>query len=111
MATRKAKKKKEMTDAQVFKKFGIGSEEKGLRKIISGQRRVNGRLYKSIELILDAFPKPPKKAKAGAKRSGPGKMGPKNVAALTVDLDKLAKADKINEKVPGDGPGCVGPRP
>ena len=93
MAPKKnTKKKKDKTDTKVFKEFGLGREQKTLRKLVSSQRKINGRLYKSIELILDAFPQP-----------GKGKTG------FTVNFDSLAKADKINEKVPGDGVGCVSP--
>ena len=89
MAKRKtAKKKKELTDAAVFKAFGVGPKEKSLRAFISSQRKINGRLYKAIEAILDAFPQP-----------GKGKAG------FTVNFDALAKAEKINEGVPGELPG------
>ena len=79
---------KEKTDQQVFKEFGLGPDKKSLRELVSSQRKINGRLYKSIEAILDALPKGPSK-------------GP-----LTLDFDALAKADKINEEVPGEGVGC-----
>jgi len=87
------RKKKEKSDKQVFKEFKLRPTEKTLRKLVSSQRRINGRLYKSIEAILDAFPQPGKKGKAG----------------FTVNFDALAKADKINEKVPGEGVGCISP--
>ena len=96
---------KEKTDQQVFKEFkllGPGADKKTLRDLVSSQRKVNGKLYKSIEAILDALPKPPPKKKKGSakRKSGPGVVG------FTLDLAKLAKADKLNEKVPGTGVGC-----
>ena len=88
MATRKtANKEKALTDADVFKKFGVGPNQKSLRKFISGQRKINGRLYKAIELILDALPK----------ESAPSSLP---------DFEKLVEAGKINEVIPGDPPGC-----
>ena len=72
--------KKEKTDQQVFKEFELGSDQKALRKLVSSQRKINGRLYKSIEAILDAFPR----TKAG----------------FSVDRAKLDQAEKINDKVP-----------
>jgi hypothetical protein len=97
MATKKAAKKnkakkiKEKTDEQVFKEFSLGPDQATLRNLVSSQRKINGRLYKSIEAILDALPKGPTK-------------GP-----FTVDFDALNKADKINEAVPGEGVGCTSP--
>jgi hypothetical protein len=96
---------KEKTDQQVFEEFKLGPDQKTLRKLVSSQRRVNGRLYKSIEAILDAFPKPAKRPRSGAKRGSGHKTAAKS-AGLKVNLAKLAKADKINEKVPGEGVGC-----
>ena len=88
---------KEKTDEQIFRKFGLlGRENKTLRALVSSQRRVNGRLYKSIELILEALPQPPK---TKSKNRGP----------LTVNFAKLKKADDFNEKVPGEGVGCKTP--
>ncbi|HVS80687.1 MAG TPA: hypothetical protein VHE60_03045 [Pyrinomonadaceae bacterium] len=89
VAKKKTKKKKDKTDQKVFKEFGLGRDQKTLRKLVSSQRRINGRLYRSIELILEAFPT--------------SKLG------FTVDRAKLDKADKINEVVPGTGVGCVTP--
>jgi hypothetical protein len=93
---------KEKTDQQVFKEFDLlGPEKRTLRRLVSSQRKVNGKLYKSIEAILDALPKAPKKGKGVAKRKrGPGVVG------FTLDLAKLSRADKLNEKVPGTGVGC-----
>jgi len=79
---------KEKTDQQVFKEFGLGADQKTLRELVSSQRKINGRLYKSIEAILDALPK-------GRTRT-----------PFTVDFDALAKAKEINDEVPGDGVGC-----
>ena len=79
--------KKKLTDADVFKAFGIGEGNVSARKFIHGQRRVNGRLYKAIDLIGEAL------------KVGPGK-----------EYDRLiARANKINDGVPGDPPGCSGP--
>jgi hypothetical protein len=80
-------KKKKLTDADVFKAFGVGPKEKSLRAFISGQRRINGRLYKAIDLIGDALK---------AERAGQGRRHD-----TCVDL-----ACKINEVIPGDPPGC-----
>jgi hypothetical protein len=92
-------KKKEKSDRKVFKEFGLtGPDQKTLRALVSSQRKINGRLYKSIEAILDAFPKPPK-----------GKAKGKKNAGFIVDRNALDKADKINEKVPGEGVGCSSP--
>jgi hypothetical protein len=79
--------KKKLTDADVFKAFGVGPKEKSLRAFISGQRRINGRLYKAIDLIGDALK---------AERAGRGKKHD-----TCVD-----QACKINEVIPGDPPGC-----
>ena len=79
--------KKKLTDADVFKAFGVGAGDVCLREFIRGQRRINGRLYKAIDLIGEAL------------KAGPGKK-----------YDRLiAKANKINEGVPGEPPGCSGP--
>ncbi len=65
MATKKKKAAKrkfankaaevEFTDEEIFSIFGVGTETGSLplRKFISGQRKINGRLYKAIEKILD----------------------------------------------------------
>jgi len=79
---------KEKTDQQVFKEFGLGADQKTLRALVSSQRKINGRLYKSIEAILDALPKGPTQS------------------SLTMDFEALAKAKEINDAVPGDGVGC-----
>ena len=83
------KKKKGWTKEEkaVFAAFGIGNGEVGLRELIRGQRKINGRLYTAIELILDSLPKQTGKLPTPADR-------------------KLAKAKKINEGVPGPPPGC-----
>jgi len=39
-------------EKQVFKELGVGEGEVTLRKLIRGQRRINGKLYDSIELII-----------------------------------------------------------
>jgi hypothetical protein len=83
---------KEQTDDEVFADLFLGPDQQTLRDIISAQRKINGRLYKAIELILDALPK------------GPSKTG-----GVTLDFKKLAKAVKFNEEVPGERIGCVSP--
>ena len=79
-----AKKEKELTDEDVFKKFKVGEGDQSLRAFISGQRKINGRLYRSIELIGKAL------------QAGPGKAHDGCVAT----------ACAINDKVPGVPPGC-----
>ena len=71
----------------VFAAFGIGEGEISLRRLIRGQREINGRLYEAIELILDSLPKEHSKTS-------------------TLDFKKLATAEKINKGVPGPPPGC-----
>jgi hypothetical protein len=70
-----AKKKKKLTDADVFKAFGVGPKEKSLRAFIHGQRRINGRLYKAIDLIGDAL------------KAGPGKRHDRLVAKALEIID------------------------
>ena len=80
-----ATKKKDVwtkEEKAVFAAFGIGEGEVSLRRFISGQRKINGRLYTAIELILDSLPK--------GKTANPS----------------LATAKKINDGVPGPPPGC-----
>jgi hypothetical protein len=78
------KKEKELTDEDVFAAFKVGEGDQSLRAFISGQRKINGRLYRSIELIGKAL------------QAGPGKRHNSCVAI----------ACEINDKVPGDPPGC-----
>ena len=86
--------KKRFTDDDVFTELGIGTETANLplRKLISGQRKINGRLYRSIELILDHL-------KALQNR---GKI------ETQADKDKraaaLETADEINREIPGKVP-------
>ena len=82
-------KKKKKSEAQVFAEFGVGTGDVALRRLIRGQRKINGKLYEAIELILDALPT------AKSKTSIP-------------DAAKLAKAKKKNDGVPGPSPGCTG---
>jgi hypothetical protein len=86
-----AKKKKKKTEAQVFAEFGVGKgdADAAMRKFIHGQRAINGKLYRAIELILDALPT------EKSKTSIP-------------DSAKLAKAKTENDGVPGPSPGCTG---
>jgi hypothetical protein len=75
----------EFTDEQIFDIFGVGTETASLpmRKFISGQRLINGRLYVAIDKILDH---------------------------LTNNLDRpdpdLEEAKRLNEEVPGRPPAC-----
>lgn len=80
-------KTKHKTEAQVFAEFGVGKGDVALRKFIRGQRKINGRLYTAIDLILDALPT------GKSKTSIP-------------DSTILAKAKKKNDQVPGPSPGC-----
>jgi hypothetical protein len=73
-------------EKQVFKQLGVGDGELSLRKLIRGQRRINGKLYDSIDLII-----------AHLKKQAGGK---------TVS-DELKKAEKLNDQVPSaDPPKC-----
>lgn len=90
MATKKkkaAKKAKELTDADVFKLWGVGPKDKILRKFISGQRKVNGRLYLAIDKIGESL----KAARAGNEKK---------------HNSCLDEACAINDTVPGVPPGC-----
>jgi hypothetical protein len=77
----KAQLKKE--EEAVFAAFGIGTGEKSLRALIKGQRKINGKLYRAIDLILESLKKQSKAADPA-----------------------LDEAQKINEGVPGPPPGC-----
>lgn len=66
------------TDEEVFEIFGVGKGDVALRKFISGQREINGSLYRSIEDILDHL-------KTQSKKSSPG----------------LKRAEKRNDEIPG----------
>ena len=85
VATRKSSKKKDSwtkAEKAVFAAFGIGEGEVSLRRFIRGQRGINKKLYVAIDLILDSLPKEHSKTS-------------------TLDFKKLAKAQKINDGVPG----------
>lgn len=71
---------KKFTDEEVFAILGVGKGDKSLRKLISGQRQINGSLYRSIEAILDHL-----KTLPGSKKASP----------------KLKKAETENDKIPG----------
>ena len=79
----KAQLKKE--EEAVFAAFGIGEGEKSLRALIKGQRKINGKLYRAIDLILDSL-----KERSGGKAADPA----------------LDEAQRINKGVPGPPPGC-----
>ena len=81
MAQDNSTTKKRHTDEDVFKMLGVGSGDMALREFISGQRKINGRLYKSIERIL-------KHLKEEMNQSSP----------------ELDLADKQNEEIPGKVP-------
>ena len=75
---------KEPTDQEIFDLFGVGTETAShpLRKFLSGQRRINGKLYTAIEKIVDSL----------EKKNG-------------MD-DDLQAARDINDGVPLDPPAC-----
>ena len=73
-------------EKQVFDELGIGEDELTLRKLIRGQRRINGKLYDSIDLIIKHL---------------------KNQAGEKAVSDELKKAEKLNDQVPSaDPPKC-----
>jgi hypothetical protein len=74
---------KKITDEEVFAILEIGKGDRSLRKLISGQRQINGSLYRSIEAILDHLKKLP--GPKGSKQGSP----------------KLRKAEKENDDIPG----------
>jgi hypothetical protein len=39
-------------ETKVFKELGVGERQMTLRKLIRGQRRINGKLYDAIDLIV-----------------------------------------------------------
>lgn len=78
MASPKAKSAED-----VFKEFGVGTGDVAMRKFIRGQRKLNKRFYETLEAILEHLQK--------------GRKMPDKA---------LARAEKLNEGVPGDGPGC-----
>src|SRR5204863_6956054 len=93
MATGKSKTKNGWTKEEeaIFEEFGIGEGEVSLRRLIRGQRKINGRLYRAIALMLEAFDA----------NKGNEKM------KLSSSAEKLMnKARKLNAGVPGDPPGC-----
>ena len=89
MAKKKAKKKKKFTDEDVFKIFGVGTGDKALRAFISGQRKINGRLYRAIDLILEGLPR------------NTGKMASADDKKRSACL---VRAARYNEVIPGKVP-------
>jgi hypothetical protein len=95
MAKRKAAKKngggngagnEEWTaeENKVFDELGIGYGEVSLRRLIRGQRRINGKLYDSIDLIIAHLKQTTKQA-----------------------TPELKKAETLNDLVPSaDPPRC-----
>jgi hypothetical protein len=77
--------KPDFTDQEIFDIFGIGTETASfpLRKFISGQRKINGKLYLAIDKILDYLTN----------------------GQDPIDED-LAEALRINDEVPGEPPAC-----
>jgi len=69
----------------VFDQLSVREDEIGLRNLISSQRKINGRLYLAIKLILDSLPAPE-----------PG----------TPSAEKIARAREITNGGPGPPPGC-----
>jgi hypothetical protein len=86
---RRSTKKAAWTNEEmaVFAALGVGEGDVALRKFIRGQRRINGRFYEAIDLIL-----------AHLKKQAMGK---------TVSTE-LKKAEKINDGVPGPLTGFTG---
>ena len=76
---------KKLSDDDVFREWFVGPEQEVIRKFISGQRRINGRFYKTLDLIGNALKK------------GPGSYEYKTCIQQACDL---------NEEIPGDPPGC-----
>ncbi len=74
----------EKEEEAVFAAFGIGEGEVSLRDLIRGQRKINGKLYRAIGLILESL------KKQSGKASDPA----------------LDEAEKLNKGVPGPPPGC-----
>ena len=71
-------------EQQVFDELGIGEGEVSLRKLIRGQRRINGKLYDAIDLIIAHLKKTSK-----------------------IETPELKKAEKLNDQVPSaDPPKC-----
>jgi len=76
----------EWTDAekQVFEELGVGEGEVSLRKLIRGQRRINGKLYDAIDLIIAHLKQTSK-----------------------TETPELQKAETLNDLVPSaDPPKC-----
>jgi hypothetical protein len=73
-------------EQDVMNQLGVGEDEIGLRNLIIGQRKINGRLYTAIKLILDSLPAP-----------APG----------TPSGDKIARAREITEGIPGPPPDVI----
>ena len=75
-------------EKQVFKELGVGEGEVSLRKLIRGQRRINGKLYDAIDLII-----------AHLKRTSDD--------SSKTPSPELQKAEKLNDLVPSaDPPKC-----
>ena len=72
----------------VFKALGVGPENVSMRKFIRGQRKINGKFFAALNLILDSLPEP-----------APGIL-------KVAGTNKIAQARKIIAGVPGPPPGC-----
>ncbi len=71
-------------EKQVFEELGVGEDEVSLRKLIRGQRRINGKLYDAIDLIIAHLKKTSK-----------------------IETPELKKAERLNDQVPSaDPPKC-----
>jgi hypothetical protein len=95
MATKKGAKKKSPKkekpwtpqEKAVFRQLGVGEGEVSLRRLIRGQRRINGKLYDAIDLILAHLKNQAKDSKAAT--------------------PELKKAEELNDLVPSaDPPKC-----
>ena len=51
----------EKEEEAVFAAFGIGEGEVSLRDLIRGQRKINGKLYRAIGLILESLRNSPER--------------------------------------------------
>lgn len=75
-------------ELEVFDKLGVGEGNVSLRKLIRGQREINGRLYLALKLILDSLP------------------APAPVTSQEPTPDKVDQARELVGGIPGPPPGC-----
>jgi hypothetical protein len=81
MAKKKAAKKKAASksggkakwtaeETKVFKELGVGERQMTLRKLIRGQRRINGKLYDAVDLIVKHLKQTTKQATPELEEAG-----------------------------------------